>query len=168
MKEIITYRLSATGVWGYEFYHPDRTLIGSVSSVVAPSAAVRIEGGPIQWYSRFDIDTRIVPGTGRKVKDNRTGDEVYRIIYWQQGLYQVRSADDRSIQVEIRKDAYLFGKPMMPVTAMTERITEADWVPANHMEVRPYFRTTVYEEISEEYLMMVLSFPALRNMTVLA
>ena len=162
MREIITYRLSATGVWGYEFYHPDRTLIGSVSSVVAPSAAVRIEGGPIQWYSRFDIDTRIVPGTGRKVKDNRTGDEVYRIIYWQQGLYQVRSADDRSIQVEVRKDAYLFGKPMMPVTAMTERITEADWVPANHMEVRPYFRTTVYEEISEEYLMMVLSFPALR------
>ena len=162
MKEIITYRLSATGVWGYEFYHPDRTLIGSVSSVVAPSAAVRIEGGPIQWYSRFDIDTRIVPGTGRKVKDNRTGDEVYRIIYWQQGLYQVRSADDRSVQVEIRKDAYLFGKPMMPVTAMTERITEADWIPANHLEVRPYFRTTVYEEISEEYLMMVLSFPALR------
>ena len=162
MREIITYRLSATGVWGYEFYHPDRTMIGSVSSVVAPSAAVRIEGGPIQWYSRFDIDTRIVPGTGRKVKDNRTGDEVYRIIYWQQGLYQVRSADDRSIQVEIRKDAYLFGKPMMPVTAMTERITEADWIPANHLEVRPYFRTTVYEEISEEYLMMVLSFPALR------
>ena len=80
MREIITYRLSATGVWGYEFYHPDRTLIGSVSSVLAPSAAVRIEGGPIRWYSRFDIDTRIVPGIGRKIKDNRTGDEVYRII----------------------------------------------------------------------------------------
>ena len=162
MKEIITYRLSATGVWGYEFYHPDRTMIGSVSSVVAPSAAVRIEGGPIQWYSRFDIDTRIVPGTGRKVKDNRTGDEVYRIIYWQPGLYQVRTTDDRSVQVEIRKDAYLFGNPMMPVTAMTERITEADWTPANHLEVKPYFMTTVYEKISEEYLMMVLSFPALR------
>lgn len=162
MREIITYRLSATGVWGYEFYHPNRTLIGSVSSVLAPSAAVRIEGGPIRWYSRFDIDTRIVPGIGRKVKDNRTGDEVYRIIFWQQGLYQVRTADDRSVQVEIRKDAYLFGKPMMPVTAMTERITETDWIPASHMEVKPYFRTTVYEEISEEYLMMVLSFPALR------
>ena len=64
--------------------------------------------------------------------------------------------------MEIRKDAYLFGKPMMPVTAMTERITETDWIPASHMEVKPYFRTTVYEEISEEYLMMVLSFPALR------
>ena len=162
MREIITYRLSATGVWGYEFYHPDRTLIGSVSSVVAPSAAVRIEGGQVKWYSRFDIDTRIVPGTGRRVKDNRTGDEVYRIIYWQQGLYQVRAVDDRSIQVEIRKGAYLFGKPMMPVTAMTERISEADWIPKKNLEVRPYFRTTVFEEISEGYLMMVLSFPALR------
>lgn len=162
MKEIITYRLSATGVWGYEFYSPDRTLIGSVSSIVAPSAAVRIESGQVNWYSRFDIDTRIVPGTGRRVKDNRTGEEVYRIIYWQQGLYQVRTVDDRSIHVEIRKGAYLFGKPMMPVTAMTERSTEADWIPNRNLEVTPYFRTTVYEEVSEEYLMMVLSFPALR------
>ena len=40
MKEIITYRLTATGVWGYEFYHPEQTLIGSVRSVVAPSAVV--------------------------------------------------------------------------------------------------------------------------------
>ena len=162
MREIITYRLSATGVWGYEFYHPDRTMIGSVSSVVAPSASVRIESGQVKWYSRFDIDTRIVPGTGRRVKDNRTGDEVYRIIYWQQGLYQVRAVDDRSIQVEIRKGAYLFGKPMMPVTAMTERISEADWIPKKNLEVSPCFRTTVFEEISEGYLMMVLSFPALR------
>ena len=162
MEKIITYRLSATGVWGYEFYHPDRTLIGSVRSVVSPSAAVRIRSGQLQWYSRFDIDTRIVPGTGRKVKDNQTGDEVYRIIYWQPGVYQVRAADDRSIQVEIRKDAYLFGEPMMPVTAMTERITEAEWIPNSHMEVSPCFTTTVYEQVGKEYLMMALSFPELR------
>lgn len=162
MKKVITYRLSATGVWGYEFYYPDRMLIGSVSSVVAPSAAVRIEGGQLNWYSRFDIDNRIVPGTGRKVKDNRTGEEVYRIVYWQPGLYQVRDTDDRSVQVEIRKGAYLFGKPLMPVTAMTERISEAEWIPMKNMEVIPYFLTTIYEEISLEYLMMVLSFPALR------
>ena len=162
MKEIITYRLTATGVWGYEFYRPDRTLIGSARSVLAPSAPVRIEGGELNWYSSFDIDTNIVPGTGRRVKDNRTGEEIYRIVYWQPGLYQVRTVDDRSVQVEIRKEAYLFGKPLMPVTAMTERITEAEWIPENRLEVVPYFRTTVYEEVSEEYLLMVLSFPALR------
>ena len=162
MKEIITYRLSATGVWGYEFYLPDRTPVGSVRSVVAPSAPVRIESGQISWYSRFDIDTKIVPGTGRRVKDNMTGEEIYRIVYWQPGLYQVRTVDDRSVQVEIRKDAYLFGKPMMPVTAMTERIAGAEWVPKKNLEVQPYFRTTIFEDVSEEYLMMALSFPALR------
>ena len=162
MKEIMTYRLSATGVWEYEFYRPDRVMIGSVRSVVVPSAPVRIEGGQLSWYSRFDIDTRIVPGTGRRVKDNRTGEEIYRIIYWQPGLYQIRSVDDRSVQVEIRKDSYLFGEPLMPVTAMTERISEAEWIPVKSLEVKPCFKTTVFEDVSEEYLMMVLSFPALR------
>lgn len=162
MTEIITYRLSATGIWGYEFYGADRTPAGSVRSVVAPSAPVRIESGSLSWYSRFDIDIRIVPGTGRRIKDNRTGEEIYRIIFWQPGLYQVRTPDDRSVQVEIRRDVYLFGRPMMPAIAKTERITEAEWVPATHMEIAPCFRTTVYEDVSEEYLLMVLSFPALR------
>ena len=162
MTEIITYHLTATGVWGYEFYNTDRKLIGSVYSVVAPSAPVRIESGELKWYSRFDIDTKIIPGTGRRVKENQTGEEIYRIIYWQPGLYQVRTKDDRSIQVEIRDGSYLFGKPMTPVTAMTERITEAEWVPKKHYEVKPYFRTTVYEDVSDKYLLMALSFPALR------
>lgn len=162
MTEMITYRLSATGIWGYEFYDADRTLIGSVRSVVAPSAPVRIEGRGLSWYSRFDIDTRLVPGTGRRVKDNRTGGEIYRIIYWKPGLYQVRTTDDRSIQVEIREGSYLFGEPMTPVTAMTERISEADWTPMKNLEVRPCFRTRIFEEVSDGYLMMALSFPALR------
>lgn len=162
MTEIITYRLSATGVWGYEFYYPDRTLIGSAGSAVAPFAPVRIEGRGLSWYSRFDIDTRIVPGTSRRVKDNGTGEEIYRIVFWQPGLYQIRTVDDRSVQVEIRKEAYLFGKPLMPVTAMTERITDAEWIPPKSVEVEPYFRTTVFEDISDEYLLTVLSFPALR------
>ena len=51
----------------------------------------------------------------------------------------------------------------MPVTAMSRRIQEADWRPVyKDMEVVPYFRTTFYEDVSEAYRMMVLSFPALR------
>lgn len=161
MTDIITYRLSATGVWGYEFYDPGRVLIGSVSSAGSPSSPVRIESGDLSWYSRFDLDTTIIPGTGRRVKDNRTGEEVYRIIYWRPGLYEVR-AGQISIQVEIRKGSYLFGLPMMPVTAMAERITEAEWIPPKKLGVEPYFRTRFFEDVSREYLMMALSFPALR------
>ena len=100
-------------------------------------------------------------GTSRQVKDNQTGLEVYRIIFWQPGKYEIRTAET-SRYTEIRNGIYLFGKPLMPVTAMTERIGEAEWIPPKNAEVEPYFRTTFYEDVNEAYRMMVLSFPALR------
>ena len=116
----------------------------------------------MSWYSRYNLEQTIVPGTGRQVKDSSTGSEVYRVIYWQPGLYQVRSAGGQSVQVEVQDGRYLFGQPEKPVTAMTFRIEEADWMPAYALDVRPWFRTIVYEEVNDAYLMMVLSFPALR------
>ena len=163
MTEITTYRLSATGAWGYEFYDAGRNRIGSVSTTVMPSSPALIKGEGIDWYSTFSMDQTIVPGTGRWVKNNQNGLEVYRIIFWKQGMYQVRTADDRSVQVEIREGDYLFGKPEMPVTAMSKRIQETDWRPGyKDMDIVPCFRTTFYEDVSEAYRMMVLSFPALR------
>ena len=162
MKEIITYRLSGTGVWVYEFYDAARNRIGSVGAEIAHSAPTRITGEGISWYSRFNLDNTIVPGTGRQVKDSQTGAEVYKVIYWRPGLYQVRYATGQSYQVEIREGAYLFGPPQMPATALTQRISEADWVPAKGLEIEPYFLTTFYEDVSPAFLMMVLSFPALR------
>lgn len=161
MTEIITYRLYETGRWGYEFYDAGRNRIGSVNAVIATSSPVLIEGPVLCWYSQFGIDSMIVPGTSRQVKDNRTGLEVYRIVFWQPGKYEVRSGEE-SVHAEIRNGIYLFGKPLMPVTAMTERITEAEWLPPKNMNVEPYFRTTFFENVNKAYMMMALSFPALR------
>ena len=161
MTEIITYRLSETGRWGYEFYDAGRNRIGSVSSVISTSSPVLIEGREICWYSQFGLDSMIVPGTSRQVKENQSGQEIYRIVFWQPGKYEVRTAD-ASVYAEIRNGIYLFGKPLMPVTAMTERVAEAEWIPPKRVNVEPYFRTVFYEDVSEGYRMMVLSFPALR------
>ena len=162
MTEYITYRLGERGWWGYEFYTAEREFVGSVKAVVATSSPVQIEGrGGLSWYSHFSIDNIIVPGTRRKVKDNHTGREVYRLVYWQAGKYEVRTAEE-SIQAEIRNGNYYFGKPLMPVTAMTERISEADWIPPKNLEVTPYFKTTLFEKVSEAWLLMALSFPSLR------
>ena len=68
MKEIITYRLSATGTWGYEFYDAGRNRIGSAGTVVAPSAPVLIRSDGIDWYSRFGVDSTIVPGRGLSLR----------------------------------------------------------------------------------------------------
>ena len=127
MTEIITYRLSATGVWQYEFCREGKT-VGSVASVVSLREPARIEGTEISWYSRFDMDTEIVPGVSRKVKDNRTGEEVYRIVWWKPDLYEVRTKE-KSLQVEIRNGSYLFGDPMMPVTATKRRFIFAFMLP---------------------------------------
>ena len=162
MLEIITCRMSATGVWGYDFYVAEnRNRIGTVSAIVSPKALVRIESAGVHWYSRFDIDTTIIPGIGRRVNDNASGEEVYRLIYWRPGLYQLRCTAD-SVGVEIRDGKYLFGREGMPVTALTEHFSSASWITRQDADYEPYFRTVFYEDVSETYAMMVLSFPALR------
>ena len=162
MTEILTYRLTGTGVWGYEFFDAARNQVGFVRNALSRSEPVRIEGYGFSWYSRFGLDNTIVPGTGRRVKESRTGQEVYRIIYWRPGLYQVRAPEGPSVQVEIRDGAYLFGPPEMPATAQMRRISEAEWIPLKGPNIEPYFHTVFYEDVSPAFQMMALSFPALR------
>lgn len=65
MTEIITYRLTGTGVWGYESFDMERSQIGFVRNGMSRSEPVWIEGNGISWYSRFGLDSTIVPGTSR-------------------------------------------------------------------------------------------------------
>ena len=159
MNEIITYHLSATGIWRYEFCR-DGESIGHVASAGSPREPVRIEGPEISWYSRFDMDTEIVPGVSRKIMDDKTGGEVYRIVWWQPNLYEVRTRE-KSIQAEIRNGCYLFGAPFMPVTAMTER-AEGGTRLVRGMDAPMHFRTRFFDPVSDAYVMMALTFPALR------
>lgn len=62
MTEIITYRLSSAGAWGYEFYDAGRNRIGSVSTSVISSSPALINGEGIDWYSTFSMEQTIVPG----------------------------------------------------------------------------------------------------------
>lgn len=162
MTEIITYRLTGRGVWGYEFFDPERSQIGFVRNGLSAAEPVFIEGSGINWYSIFGLDNTIVPGTGRRVKDNRDGREVYRIIYWRPGMYEIRTPLWEPVQVEVREGAYLFGPPESPAIALMQRISEADWIPSSGYDVEPYFRTIFYEDVNPAFQMMVLSFPALR------
>ena len=157
MNPIISFRLTNTGAWGYRFYSGPQ-LIGTVSCIISHSSLVRIEAPGISWYSSFNTDTTIVPGISRHVKDE-AGEDIYRIIYCQPGFYRM-IRDDANVLVERRNGAYLFGNQGMPVTAMTERIEEWPWKPA---DAEPYFVTKVFEEgVSREFLMAILAFPALR------
>ena len=58
MTEIITYRLTGTGVWGYEFFDMEHNQIGFVRNALSRAEPVRIEGPGCSWYSRFGLDAR--------------------------------------------------------------------------------------------------------------
>ena len=158
---ITSYRLSATGMWRYSFFE-NHTRIGEASSDIALTSTVRISGNDIDWYSQFGIDQQVVPGVSRRVKDNRTGEELYRIIYWQPGMYEFTARTPAGIWTmlaEERNGMYLFGQHGMPVLAITERMKEADWAPVN---MEPFFQTRFFDPVSNGLKMMVLSFPAMK------
>lgn len=165
MKEVVSYRLSATGTWGYSYYQ-NRDYIGETTCQIGRSSTVRVIGEDIVWYSSFTIDTDIVPGVSRRIKENLTDQELYRIIFWRPGLYEFSARTDTgdwNMTVEERNNMYLFGRNGMPVAAITERISEAEWIPSSGMLIEPAFRTTFFEnEDSPGFMMLVLSFPALK------
>lgn len=159
MSEMITYRLSAPGIWLYEFCLGQEQF-GRASFLTSPSEPARMAGPDLDWYSPFDIDAEIAPVTSRRILDSATGEEVYRIVFWQPGLYEVR-AKEKSIQVTIRDGCYLFGAPGMPVTARTEK-ARGEPILIRGQKAEPCFRTEFLVSASPRYMMMVLSFPALR------
>ena len=156
MDPIITYRQTGTGIWCYHFY-TGKELVGKVSCALSLLSTVRVEMVPVSWYSTFHADTQVFPGVSRKVMDDRTEREVYRIVFCEPGYYRLMSPSG-SLLVECRENAFLFGNPGKPVLAMTERISECAWVPVGE----PFFRTVVYDDVTEEVLVAMLTFPALR------
>ena len=166
MLEIISYRLSATGVWGYTYYR-GREHIGETACELGRSATVRITGEDVAWYSPFRITTDIGPGVSRRVMDNGTDEELFRVIFWRPGLYELAAltdtGEDWSMSAEEVNEKYMFVRPGGPVAAVMERLQETDWIPPSGMRTEPAFRTVFYEqEDSPGFLMMVLAFPALK------
>lgn len=157
MDPIITYRMTATGIWNYHFY-TGQQMLGKVSCTLSLLSTVRVETDSFSWYSAFHADTMVFPGVSRKVMDDRNNREVFRIVFCEPGYYRLMDRE-KSLLVEYRENAYLFGNPGQPALAVTERITEWPWVP----EGEPFFRTTVFEDKPEEELLTaMLAFPALR------
>ena len=152
-------------MWGY-LYYDGNVRIGGARCVVSPSSTVRISGGDVDWYSQYNIDRMILPGVSRRVMDSGTGEEMYRIVFWRPGLYEVAAATgsgEWTMTAEERDGQIFFCRRGMPVAAITERIDSAEWIPASGTPLEPRFRTRFYElEDNDGFLMMVLTFPALK------
>ena len=52
---------------------------------------VRIETDTFSWYSTFQMNTDYpaYPGVSRKVMDDRSGLEVFRVVFCEPGFYRI-------------------------------------------------------------------------------
>ena len=127
--------------------------------MMGSSAPVRINSVHYHWHSLFQMDTTIVPGIGRRVNDE-SGKEVYRLIYWKPGFYQARSVNGATVNIE---GGNFIGNRHAVYLSSGDRISsQYKWLPERGFDDEPYFKTTFFEEVTEPYALMVLSFPALR------
>ncbi len=157
MEPVITYRLTGTGVWSYYFYTGQKPL-GKVSCALSLLSTVLVETDSFSWHSTFHADTMVFPGVSRKVIDDQSDREIFRIVFCEPGFYRLMSAEG-SLLIECRNNAFLFGNPGQPAIAMMERIQECSWIPKGE----PFFQTRIYEEnIHDKLLIAMLAFPAMR------
>ena len=59
MTDIISYRLSATGMWGYSYYLGSEK-IGETTCQISTSSTVRVTGEDIAWYQVLEGEFLLV------------------------------------------------------------------------------------------------------------
>lgn len=156
-SKIIGYRYDATGVFGYVFYKEKRKLC-SVSSMVVPSPAVMMFGFDKTWKSEFENCT-IVPGLSRYVYDCSTGKRIYKIVYKENGKYEI----NHSIIAYCNAERYAFYYDNQLIAYMSKVTETSDFIPQSaEYDVEPYFDVFALNGLDDNLLMLILSFPMLQ------
>ncbi len=156
-SKIIGYRYNATGVFGYVFYKEKRKLC-SVSSVVVPSPPVMMFGFGNKWKSEFENCT-IVPGITRYVYDCNTGRRIYKIVYRENGKYEINN----SVIAYCNAERYAFFCDNQLIAQISKATEKCDFVPqSTEYDIEPYFDVFAQNGIDENLLMLIFSFPMLQ------
>lgn len=154
---------SATGVFGYEFFN-ENELFCAVSSLSMPSPPVLIHGCGCEWYSEFDTDIMIVSGLTRYVVDDKSKEEVFKIVYKDTNLYDIIFADIR-ITVHIENGSYIFLLDETEIVRLEK--TEETYVKDSNVWQQYYSSDSFYLAVISgsmrtECILAMLSFPMLR------
>lgn len=152
------YRYFATGVFGYAFYRGQEKVC-TISSMVGPSASIRITGKTRSWGT-------LSGGDGETACIGRIGDlsdqhEAFRLVSTGENKYEIWLKDEEfpvpdHWEVTAEKEAYRFCFPAADrwhepwKFASLERIAAADWIPEiQGMDVEPYFLAKFYDDYDE-------------------
>lgn len=162
--ELIGFRWSVTGAFGYDFYQNGRRLC-TVSSLVAPSAPVQIRGFGGEWVSPFDADSTRFPGLTRAVYRAGPDREECRLVYRGEG-YELQSGAD-VCQIHVRDGAVLLYAGQTRLVTLTRLSRpQAAVVPvpkgAQFDDMEAYYAVSAADGLPDAVLMAALAFPMLR------
>lgn len=162
--ELIGFCWSVTGAFGYDFYQNGRRLC-TVSSLVVPSAPVRIRGFGGEWLSPFDADSTLFPGLARTVYRAGSEQAECRLVYRGEGYELLCGA--AVYQIHARDGAVVFcagGRQIAALTRLSRPRAAGIPTPkdASFDGMEAYYTVKAADGLPPAVLTAVLAFPMLR------
>ena len=156
-RESIGYRYSVTGVFGYVFFCGSQKLC-AVSSMVALSPTIWMDGYGLRWKSDFDQESTIVPGLTRYIHSD-SDTSVARVVYRGCGEYEIVGF----ATVRYDENSYSFFRDGKVIAQIGRYRGETVWLPeAMERNYKPWFVAEWNQELDQESGLLILSFPMLK------
>lgn len=152
------YKADLTGTREYDFYLNGK-LICSQISLLAPSGFVTVRWDGKDYVSKYDMELSVAPGVSRSVRERRTQDEAWRIIYESMGHYSILIGKER-IKAKIgegQTDYYLGSRK---IASMVRCSPSLAGYAGNDRHL--YFRAEISDDTSYEMIPAILTLPLLR------
>jgi len=155
--QFTVYIYDATGIHGQVIYSA-RKEICMITDGIYPVSYVTVSCCGKKWESTFDLQSTIVPGMKRTIKDAVSGAVVNDIIYHEAGHYTI----GEHLEIFCDKSRYVYyldGE----IIAYSRKEKTAEWIPKiDGCTVSVSAVTGVRRTVPEDVKLLILSFPALR------
>ena len=158
--ELIGWRFSVTGAFGYE-YCRDGCRLCTVSSLVVPQPAVCIRGFGQNWLSPF-APGPLRPGWTRAALRADTGREAARLAYGPAGYTLCIGTNVcRAVQDGETYRFFAGARQAAVLTRLPPAARAAVPPPALYPDAEAYFKADAAQDLPAEALLLMLAFPML-------
>lgn len=151
------YRINLTGVFGYDFIHEGETIC-QIHGPVIPSPPVYISSNGQHFVSEFDADSTIYPGLTRYVIPEDSTAEQIRIVYRQQGHYEITNGAF-AVYADTSTEEYRFSLQHEVIAVIRKYNGSPETLDDMH---EYFFDVEMKEGIDSLIQMMILAFPMLQ------
>jgi len=160
------YRYSVTGVFGYVGYQREEELF-AISSVVSPSAKVRISGDGFKYVCKYNVPSTLHPCFITKTIFDETTGQPAAALQWKNTRSYTLLHKNTQYYIRSDKQQYVVSlsgqQPLLTINRIpkdlhvSERILEKYW----WSDIKPRFTLSTSSNLSIELLAILSAVPML-------